>query len=188
MPTQLDPNRHVALLRGINVGGNRLIKMSDLRDSFEAMGFRDVATYIASGNVLFTPAKPAPKAKLCTKIEKVLGDAFGCSRIVLVTAPELAEAVAQAPKGFGKDPEKYRYDVAFVKPPLTAAEALPEVPLKPGVDEAWAGDHAIYLRRLAAKASSSHISKLVTRPVYQSLTLRNWNTTTKLLALVSTDR
>ena len=66
---------YVALLRGINVGGKNLIKMPALRASFEAGGFRDVATYIQSGNALFESPKQS-SAALTRRIEEVLSDAF----------------------------------------------------------------------------------------------------------------
>ena len=179
------PGRHVALLRGINVGGNNLIKMAELRACFEALGFTEVATLIASGNVVFA-ASAASKAKLVTVIEKALDDAFGyASRVVIVSAGEMAEVVAQAPPGFGKQPDKYRYDVLFVKEPATPAEVLKETTTRPGVDTAHVGDHAVYYRRLVARAAETHLAKLIQRPIYKSLTIRNWNTTTKLLDLCS---
>jgi uncharacterized protein (DUF1697 family) len=176
---------YVALLRGINVGGNNLIKMCDLRTCFEDMGFTRTQTYIQSGNVLFC-TKAANKSKLEKSIEKALCDRFGCaSSVVLVSAEELKKIVAQAPPGFGKEPNRYRYDVVFVKQPLNSAEVLPQISAKPGVDTAHAGEHAIYFRRLISKASQSHLTKLVQRPVYKSVTIRNWNTTTKLLEMAS---
>ena len=71
----MSESRYVALLRGINVGGNNLIKMSELRSSFAGMGFNEVQTYIQSGNVVFSSKKMA-KAKLEALIEKALSDAF----------------------------------------------------------------------------------------------------------------
>jgi len=178
-------NRHIALLRGINVGGNNLIKMLDLRDSFGKMGFTDVETYIQSGNVIFS-SKQTNKGKLTAMIEAALSEAFSYeSRVVLVSGSEMERVVAQAPKGFGKDPELYRYDVLFVREPLTTVEALKEIPTTPGVDTAHVGDHAIYFRRLVSKAAQSKLNKLVQRPVYKSLTVRNWNTTMKLLHMVT---
>jgi uncharacterized protein (DUF1697 family) len=64
-------NVFVALLRGVNVGGNNMISMSSLKQSFETMGFTDVSTYINSGNIIFK-SKEADARKLETKIEKVL--------------------------------------------------------------------------------------------------------------------
>jgi uncharacterized protein (DUF1697 family) len=181
----MSTNRYVALVRGINVGGNNVIKMSDLRTSFEALGFTEVASYIQSGNVLFC-TESANKAKLEKSIEKALCDRFGCaSSVVLVGAKELKVVVDQAPTGFGKQPDRYRYDVVFVMQPLTTAEILPQISTKLGVDTAHAGEHAIYFRRLISKAAQSHLTKLVQRPVYKFVTIRNWKTTTKLLEMAS---
>src|SRR5688572_22484868 len=96
-------NRYIALLRGINVGGNNLIKMLDLRTSFANMGFTDVETYIQSGNVVFS-SKQTNKTKLTALIEEALSDAFSYeSRVVVVSGSEMERVVAQAPKGFGGD-------------------------------------------------------------------------------------
>ncbi len=174
---------YVALLRGINVGGNNIIKMVALRAAFEALGFSDVATYIQSANVVFT-ARSGSKPALTKKIEAALAKTFSYdSKVVIVSAEELAAVVAEAPRGFGKQPTRYRYDVLFVKPPLDARAALPEVPTAPGVDEAHAGTHALYFRRVAAKATKSRLSRIVQKPIYKNLTIRNWNTTIKLLAM-----
>jgi uncharacterized protein (DUF1697 family) len=176
--------RYVALLRGINVGGNNIIKMVDLKACFESLACSDVATYIQSGNVVFE-AKSASKAALVKKIEAALSKAFSYeSRVVLFSDRELARVVDEAPPGFGKEPKKYRYDVLFVKEPLTAKEAVKQVPLNPAVDQVQAGKHALYYRRSISKATQSRLSKIVTTPVYKHLTIRNWNTTTKLLAMM----
>jgi uncharacterized protein (DUF1697 family) len=170
---------YVALLRGINVGGNNIIKMAALSKTFESLGLTDVKTFIQSGNVVF--ATTEPKAALTKKIESALDAAFGyASKVVVLSAKELAAVVTEAPRGFGEDPARYRYDVLFVKPPLTARAALAEVDTAPGVDDVHAGKHALYFRRLIAKATKSRLPKLVQKPIYKSLTLRNWNTTTKL--------
>ncbi|MCA9362448.1 DUF1697 domain-containing protein, partial [Candidatus Kaiserbacteria bacterium] len=54
--------KHIALLRGINVGGNNIIKMTDLRACVEAAGFMDVSTYIQSGNIIFTNPRTSTAA------------------------------------------------------------------------------------------------------------------------------
>jgi uncharacterized protein (DUF1697 family) len=181
----MSKSRYVALLRGINVGGNNIIKMVDLKASFEAAGFSDVATYIQSGNVLFT-AKSSRKSTVSKAIEAALSKAFDYSQpVVLVSAKELELIVSEAPLGFGKEPDVYRYDVVFVKEPLSPAEVLAQVPTKPDVDTAHAGQHAVYLRKSIAKATQSQFPKLAQKPVYRSITIRNWNTTMKLSAMVS---
>jgi len=177
-------NRYVALLRGINVGGNNLIKMLDLRSSFARMGFSDVETYIASGNVVFS-SKQSNKAKLTKTIEEALSDAFSYeSRVVVVSGSEMERVVTQARKGWGGDPAKYRYGFFFAREPLTTSEALGDVKPTPGVDTAHAGDHALYFRRLISKAAQSNLNKLVQRASYKNITVRNWNTTMKLFSML----
>lgn len=176
--------RYVALLRGINVGGKNLIKMAALKTCFEHDGFEEVGTYIQSGNVIFT-GPDGERKKLEQRIEKVLGATFDYRATVVVRSlKEMKHTVEKAPPGFGEEPQKYRYDVIFLKEPLDAKEALKTVPIKEGVDEVAAGKGVLYFSRLEAKASQSRLSKVVSLPIYQSMTIRNWNTTTKLLQLL----
>jgi uncharacterized protein (DUF1697 family) len=76
---------------------------------------------------------------------------------------------------------RYRYDVIFLKEPLAAKVAMKSVPTKPGVDEAHAGTGVLYFSRLIAKATQSRLNKIISSPIYPSVTIRNWKTTTKLL-------
>ena len=177
-------NQYVALLRGINVGGKNLIKMTELKTSFEALGFENVSTYIQSGNVIFSADRSA-RTRLTSQVEEALSKTFNFkSRVVLRSYKEMKNIVAQAPKGFGSDPATYRYDVIFLKEPLTAARAMKIVTTKEGVDQAFAGKGVLYFSRLISKAAQSYVSRIVMMPVYQSMTIRNWNTTTKLLKLM----
>lgn len=177
--------RYVALLRGINVGGKNLIKMTDLKACFEALGFEDVSTYIQSGNVLFSTGR-SDQAKLTKLIEEALSKAFNYkSRVVVRSQKEMKEIVTRAPKGFGSDPDTYRYHVIFLKEPMRAAEAMKSVSTKERVDQAFAGKGVLYFSILISKATQSHISRIASLPVYQSMTIRNWNTTTKLLNLMT---
>ena len=181
----INENCYVALLRAINVGGNNLIKMADLRASFGTIGFTEVQTYIQSGNVVFC-AKRMNKSRLTEIIEQALSDAFRYkSRVVVISAAELQRVISQAPKGFGQEPDLYSHDVLFVREPLKTSDAIKEVPTNPDVDIVYIGDHALYFRRLIASAPQSHLNKLVQRSVYQHITIRNWRTTTKLLEMVT---
>lgn len=174
----------VALLRGINVGGKNLIRMPALKACFEEHGFADVATYIQSGNVLFSSAGAKP-AELTRRIEKMLAQTFDYVPTVVVRSrTQMRGIVEKAPKGFGAEPSKYRYDVIFLKEPLTARKAIQVLDPRPGVDEVHAGTGVIYSSRLEARATSSRLNKIVGSPIYPSITIRNWNTTTKLLALM----
>lgn len=177
-------NTYIALLRGINVGGNNIIKMVDLRACFETIGFINVVTYIQSGNVVFQTTHEDQDIVMNT-IEKALSEKFNYkSRVVVVSKQQLRAIVSNAPKNFGLEPTQYRYDVLFLKKPLTASKAVRSLSLKDGVDQVYEGKGVLYFSRLIEKASQSHLSKLITQPMYQNITIRNWNTTTKLLALV----
>lgn len=175
---------YLALLRGINVGGKNIIKMADLKAAFEGMGFSNVRTYIQSGNVLLEITENE-KAALTTKIEKGLSKRFDFeAKVVLISQKELAAIVKSAPDGFGKEEKKFRYDVIFLKEPLTPKEAMESVKVREGVDTAHAGKQALYFSRLISRASQSYLTKIIGTPVYQYMTIRNWNTTTKLLVLM----
>jgi uncharacterized protein (DUF1697 family) len=177
--------RYVALLRGINVGGRNLIKMPALKACFEANGFEDVATYIQSGNVVFS-STGAKAAVLTGQIEEMLAEAFGYGVTAVVRSrAQMRTVIARAPSGFGGKPSAYRYDVIFLKEPLTARTAMTSVPTNPAVDEVHGGTGVLYFSRLIEKATQSRLNRIVASPIYPNVTIRNWNTTTKLERMVS---
>jgi uncharacterized protein (DUF1697 family) len=181
-------NQYVALLRGINVGGKNLIRMPALKTCFEAQGLCDVATYIQSGNVLFT-ARRAGQRGLTLRIEEALSKTFAYrSRVVVRSFEQMKAIVGGAPKEFGARPATYRYDVVFLKEPLTADEAMKIVTAKPGVDRVFPGEWVLYFSRLTRKAAQSHLTRVVTTPAYQQMTIRNWNTASKLVELMGGSR
>jgi uncharacterized protein (DUF1697 family) len=176
-------NPYVALLRGINVGGKNLIRMPALKACFEDLGFEEVRTYIQSGNVLFRAR--GSNAALTKQIETALSKTFDYEpRVVVRSQKQMKEIVMNAPEGFGSHPATYRYDVIFLKEPLTAARAMKSVTTKEGVDQASAGKGVLYFSRLISRATQSHLTRIISMPVYQSMTVRNWNTTTKLLSMM----
>ena len=177
--------RYVALLRGINVGGKNMIKMAELKACFEDHGYGDVRTYIQSGNVLFS-SSGSSLAALTRDVERMLATTFDHypASVVIRSRTQMRAIVDGAPKGFGRDPSMYRYDVIFLKSPLTAAAAMRDLPVKEGVDAAAAGKGVLYHARLISRATSSRLSRVVAMPMYKHMTIRNWNTTTKLLGLM----
>jgi uncharacterized protein (DUF1697 family) len=95
-------HRWVALLRAINVGGRTIIKMADVRKLFESLGLTDVATYIQTGNVLFSTREADPQ-RLARQLEKKLAPAIGSQARVFVLSPaDLKAAAAHNPF----DPER----------------------------------------------------------------------------------
>jgi uncharacterized protein (DUF1697 family) len=180
-------SRYVALLRGINVGGKNLIKMAALKACFEGHGFRDVTTLIQSGNVVFD-APGSGQRRLVQEIEALLTGSFDyAANVVIRSHKQLRDVIERAPPGFGAQPAKYRYDVLFLKEPLTARTALESVLTRAGVDQAHPGPGVVYFSRLIARATQSQLGLIATTPIYQRLTIRNWNTTTKLLRLMEPD-
>ena len=176
---------YVALLRGINVGGKNRILMTDLVARFESAGYADVRTFIQSGNVVFR-ADQGERAHLTDAIERVLAVAFDYrATIALRDHEEMRAVVDEAPPGFGAEPDHYRYDVLFLIPPSTPDEVLGALTMKDGVDAAWAGPGVVYHSRLMARASESRMSRLVSHPAYQRITIRNWNTTTRLYSMMA---
>jgi uncharacterized protein (DUF1697 family) len=177
--------KYVALLRGINVGGRNLVSMADLRTRLEQLQFKNVSTYIQSGNVLFESRYKNP-LQLSRVIEGTLEEQFGTSSlVVIVSEQQLEQVVTQAPAAFGAQPAQYLYDVSFLKAPFAAGDVLSTIRLKDGVDQAFAANDVLYFQRLKDRASQSHMAKLVNHPAYKSMTIRNWRTTTELHRLIS---
>lgn len=175
--------RYIALLRGINVGGKNIIKMPDLKACFERMGFLDVSTYIQSGNVAFNTTATAEETIQTIISEHLLATFNYNSPIIVISQDHAIGIVNNTPESFGIAKELYKYDVLFLKPPLTASEAMAQIELQEGVDLAAAGDGVLYFSRLISGDSKSYLEKIVKLPIYKQLTVRNWNTTKKLVSL-----
>lgn len=174
---------YVALLRGINVGGKNLVSMSDLAASFSDAGYDDVRTHSQSGNVLFTTSR-AGGPRLEKAIETMLEKRFGIPILVVIRSrDELAATIKAAPADHGS--KKLRSEVIFLKHPLTAEQAMAEVPeLREGVDAIAPGPGALYFSRVAARATKTRIQKFLALPIFQQMTMRTWSTTQRLLELL----
>ncbi len=171
----------VALLRGINVGKNKRIAMADLRELLADLGYGDVRTLLQSGNAVFTTsAKPAAVERA---IEKAISDRLGLDVTVLVrTASELAKVVAANPIPEGTA-EGSKYFVAFLSAKPAAAtwkhldpgEFLPE-------KFAVIGREA-YVWCARGLLESRAMGEFSDKRLGVAVTVRNWNTVTKLAAL-----
>lgn len=176
--------KYLALLRGINVGGNNKISMAELKACLEDVGLENVQTYINSGNVIFSSSKSA--AVLAKEIEKTLPQKFNLPvpiRVLILSKKQLAEVIDKAPVGFGQQPGNYYSDVIFLIG-KSAQEAIEQLETHPEVDAAWSGDGVVYYRRLSVRRTASRMGKVVGKPIYKSMTIRSWNTATKLLKLL----
>jgi uncharacterized protein (DUF1697 family) len=178
-------NTYVILIRGINVGGKNKVPMTGLRKCLEELGFSNVSTYIASGNVILESGKRPDEIK--AQIEAALPKSFKLDneliKVLVLTRNQLQAVIDNKPKGFGEQPEKYHSDAIFLMG-IDSAQAMPVFDPREGVDKVWTGDGVIYSQRLSAQRTKSRLSKIVGTPVYQSMTIRSWNTTTKLLKIL----
>ncbi len=131
-------------------------------------------------------APSSSQAELTSRIEGILRKAFGHydASVVVRSRSQMRAVVDRAPKGFGTEPATYRYDVVFLKPPLTAKTAIKDVSTKEGVDRIWAGTGVLYMSRLDSRATQSRLNRIASLPIYKQMTIRNWNTTTKLAELL----
>ena len=176
----MKPGIYVALLRGINVGGHKIVKMEKLRASFEKLGFEDVKTYVQSGNVVFKAAAKSA-VDLVRKIEGMMEREFGFEVTVMVRgAEELNRAIQNNPFSGEKGLDFSRLGVVF----------LSEEPEEPGVKAAE--KIAVKPERLHHEGSEIFIycpngfgkSKLTNTTLEKMLgvraTTRNWNTVNKL--------
>lgn len=176
---------YLILLRGVNVGGKNKVPMAELKACLEGLGMSNVATYIASGNVI-GDSDQAEK-KLQALIEAALPKLFKLDselvKVLLLTRSQLQAVIDHKPAGFGEQPDTYHSDAIFLMD-ITAAEALPVFDPREGVDKIWPGDGVVYSQRLSAQRTKSRLNKAISTPQYKSMTIRSWNTTTKLLELM----
>lgn len=178
-------NTYVVLLRGINVGGKNKVPMAELRSYLEELGFADVSTYIASGNVILKSDKSATEIQ--TVIEEMLPAKFNLDseliKVLVLTLPQLQAVVDSKPKGFGDHPDKYHSDTIFLID-ITTDEAMSVFNPREGVDAIWPGEGVIYSQRLSAERTKSRLGQIIGTTPYKSMTIRSWNTTVKLLELL----
>ena len=176
---------YVVLLRGINVGGKNKVSMAALKTCLEELGYANVSTYIASGNVLLESDKQP--AAIQTHIETALPKVFKLDseliKVLALSRAQLQAVVDNKPKGFGEQPDTYHSDAIFLIG-IDVTEAMTVFAPRDGVDTIWPGQGVIYSQRLSAERTKSRLSKIVGTEAYRSMTIRSWNTTTKLLELV----
>ncbi len=177
--------RYLVLLRGINVGGKNKLPMLGLKKYLEELGYSNVLTYIASGNVILESDKHANEIK--SQIEETLPEKFKLDdeliKVLVLTRDQLQAVIDNKPEGFGEQPEKYHSDAIFLVD-IDSAQAMSVFNPREGVDKVWSGDGVIYSQRLSSLRTKSRLNKIMGTPVYKSMTIRNWNTTTKLLEIL----
>ena len=170
---------YVALLRGINVGGNNMIKMSALKASFERLGFKDVATYINSGNVLFK-SKETDARKVEKKIERMLADEYKLPcKVVIRSAGEMATLVKKLPKDWTGDKD-WRYNVIFLRHTIDSKDIVEQFKTKPDIEQLTYVPGTLLWSARFKDVTRTAMIKISSHKLFQDMTVRNLNTTRKL--------
>ncbi|HEU4507606.1 MAG TPA: DUF1697 domain-containing protein [Pyrinomonadaceae bacterium] len=177
-------NVFVALLRGVNVGGNNMISMKALKESFETIGFSEVSTYINSGNVIFK-SKETDARKLERKIEQMLVKDFELdSKLVVRSLSEMEKLVKSLPASWN-DPDRWRYYVVFLRHTVDSEKILEDLPANTDVEEIIYRPGTLLWSALVSELTKSKIQKVSSQKLYKEMTIRNLNTTKKLHQLMT---
>lgn len=175
--------KYVALLRGINVGGHTLIKMAELKEVFEKAGYKNIVTYINSGNVIFESDEKS-LGDLEEDIEKRIEKTFKLNVLVVVlSGSQLKKVVGEVPKEWNKNLDIRCY-IAFLKKPLKPKDVVEKIKINETVDSIEAGSRAVYMTTKMSGLTRSGFTKMASTPIYKSMTIRNYNTVLKILNLM----
>jgi uncharacterized protein (DUF1697 family) len=185
---------HVALLRGINLGGHKKVAMADLRELVSSLGHADVATYIQSGNVVFS-AEQSDTAALAAALEEAIAETIGVrARVVVLSREELDQVIRDNPYSDEANPRAVHAVFLSGQPGPEVAErvadAQQQVARKGSRDTAQVIGRTIFLHTPDGYGRSdlaAEIVKLGQRKTDSVAgTARNWATVTKLAAMCGT--
>ena len=171
---------YICFLRGVNVGGNKLLKMDALRTLCGSIGLSDAKTYLQSGNVVFrSSTKPE---QLIKKIEEGIRRSTGFEAKVILRSPdELRDAIAANP--FEGEREGNRLLIAFLDGALSGEAKAALLKLKTDSEELHFAGRELYLYFHAGMADSKLASALTPKKLGVNVTARNWNTVNALLKM-----
>jgi uncharacterized protein (DUF1697 family) len=175
--------RYVALIRGINVGGNKKLSMADLRAVMTSLGYTDVATYIQSGNVVFTSDRDDP-SEIEREIEARIAQDTGLDVSVLVRSQaELAAVIDRNPfPEATARPTELHLTFLSATPDARRLEEIDPTQFEP--DEYRLGDRVLYFHCPNGLGRSKLAAYPWERRLGLRTTSRNWNTVTKLLSML----
>jgi uncharacterized protein (DUF1697 family) len=178
------PATHVALLRGINVGGKNPLPMKALAEEFVAAGCGDVRTLIQSGNVIFSAPAGCDEDQLSQLLGERLAQRFNYTApLLLRTTEELRAAIANNPYLALGAPEDSLHVMFLTATPDADAVKKLDPDRSPG-DEYQVIGREIYLRLPAGMARTKLTNAYIDTKLGVTSTARNWRTTTKLLELM----
>jgi len=181
--SKASPGVFVALLRGVNVGGNNMISMRSLKQSFEGVGFTDVTTYINSGNIIFT-TKENDARKLELKVEQMLSKEYGLgSKVVVRSLAEMEKLVKSLPPHWDSD-SNWRYNVMFLRHTIDSEKVLADLPFNSDVEQVVYRPGTLLWSAQLSDINRTNMQKLSSKKIFQDMTVRNLNTTKKLCELM----
>lgn len=173
---------YVALLRGINVGGNNKVDMKKLKTRFESLGFKNVETYINSGNIIFETDKQNQNA-IVGEIETAIKSDFELSIKVLVRDfTSIQHICEKLPDTWVKN-ELMRTDIMFLWENMDSPQIIEQLQLKP-VDNVIYTPGALLWNVADKDYDNSALFKLVGTKTYKHITIRNVNTVRKLYQIM----
>lgn len=175
---------YVALLRGINVGGNNKIKMVDLKRVFESLEFRNVKTYLHSGNIIFQAAKEA-KTILAMKIEARIHTVFDLKIPVLIKDQEDLASIIEALPVNWENNATMKSDVLFLWDGVDQKTLLEQIQPNPAIDTVKLVSGAILWTISRDELNKSRLKQIISLPLYKQTTIRNVNTTRKIFELMN---
>jgi len=166
--------KYIALLRGINVGGNRKVEMKRLKDLFESLGYVNVATYLNSGNVIFE--SDIKQETLQKEIPKKLEKEFGFEIQTLVKNEKEIKKIANAIPETWENNSEQKTDVAYLFPEIDSKKTIDELPIKKEFIDIRYVKGAIIWNVKKKEYNKSHLNKIIGLKQYQLMTVRNVNT------------
>lgn len=166
--------KYIALLRGINVGGNRKVEMKRLKGLFETLGYSNVVTYINSGNVIFE--SDLQQKTLQKEIPEKLTKEFGFEIPTLIkNKKEIIRIANSIPKEWKNDSEQ-KTDVAYLFPEIDSKKLVDDLPVKKQFIDVRYIKGAIIWNVKKKDYNKSHLNKIISLKQYQLMTVRNVNT------------
>ena len=177
---------YVAFLRGINVGGNSIVSMALLKETFAGLGLSGVRTYINSGNVIFSTGASDTRA-LVARIEKAIEARTRMKIKVLVLSHSALKKIAAAVPRTWVNDQAMRCDVWLLWREVDTRKTLGQLPIDPAIEDVKYTPGAVIWRIDRKNVTRSKMSKVVGTPLYRQLSIRNVNTIRKLNELMAGD-
>jgi uncharacterized protein (DUF1697 family) len=176
--------RYAALLRGINVGGNKKIPMAALRELMQGLGYPDVVTHLQSGNAVFSSPEQPPQTLAGGIAERIASEFAMDVKVVIRTGSELADVIKRSPLPGGPE-NPSRFFVAFLAaaPSPEAVAALESLSFDP--DQLWISGAEAFLWCPVGAADTKLTNNFLEKRLGVTATSRNWNTVRKLAELTS---